>query len=115
MGQYLFLAAVNRAVHPTSKLRFTDWYRTTALPRFLPATADQLSSQSFWNHLDFVEEQHIVAAERELSQRLIEQFQLSLRTLAYDGTNFFTFIDTCTQAQFPQRGHNNRNVTTSVK
>ena len=97
---------VNRAVHPTSKLRFADWYRTTALPRFLPATADQLSSQSFWNHLDFVEEQHIVAAERELSQRLIEQFQLSLRTLAYDGTNFFTFIDTCTEGQLPQRGHN---------
>ncbi len=106
VGQYLLLAVINRAVHPTSKLRFADWYRTTALPRFLPAAADQLSSQSFWNHLDFVEEQHIAAAERELSQRLIEQFQLSLRTLAYDGTNFFTFIDTCTEGQLPQRGHN---------
>jgi transposase len=53
-----------------------------------------------------VEEHHIAAAERELSQRLLEQFPLSLRTLTYDGTNFFTFIDTRTPAELPQRGHN---------
>jgi transposase len=106
VGQYLLLATINRAVHPTSKLRFADWYHTTALPRLIPATANQLSSQSFWNHLDFLEEQPIAAAERELSQRLIDQFQLSLRTLAYDGTNFFTFLDTRTSAELPQRGHN---------
>jgi len=67
VGQYLLLAAINRAVRPVSKLRFADWYRTTALPRLIPATASQLSSQSFWNHLDFVEEPHIAAVERELS------------------------------------------------
>jgi len=106
VGQYLLLAAVNRAVHPTSKLRFADWYRSTALPRLLPATASQLSSQSFWNHLDVITEQHIAAAERELSQRLIAKFQLSLRTLTYDGTNFFSFMDTRTAAELPQRGHN---------
>jgi transposase len=106
VGHYLLLAAINRAVQPTSKSQFADWYRQTTLPRLLPAPADQLSSQAFWNHFDFVEEHHIEAAERELSQRLIEQFQLSLRTLTYDGTNFFTFIDTRTPAELPQRGHN---------
>jgi len=106
VGQYLLLAAINRAVHPTSKLRFADWYRQTTLPRLIPATADQLSSQSFWNHLDGVDEHHIEAIEREFSQRLVEQFQLSLRMLTYDGTNFFTFIDTRSSATLPQRGHN---------
>jgi transposase len=106
VGEYLLVAAINRAVHPTSKLRLADWYRNTALPRLIPATAKQLSSQSFWNHLDFIEEPHITAIERELSQRLVERFQLSLRTLAYDGTNFFTFIDTRSPATLPQRGHN---------
>jgi transposase len=106
VGEYLLLAAINRAVRPVSKLRFADWYRSTALPRLIPATARQLSSQSFWNHLDFVEEHHIAAAERELSQRLIDRFRLSLRMLAYDGTNFFTFLDTRTPAELPQRGHN---------
>jgi transposase len=106
VGHYLLLAALNRAVGPTSKLQFADWYRTTALTRLLPATPAQLTSQSFWNHFDIIEEQHIEAAERELSQRLISLFQLSLRTLTYDGTNFFTFIDTRTRAELPQRGHN---------
>jgi transposase len=106
VGRYLLLAAINRAVAPTSKRQFADWYRATALPRLLPATAAQLTSQAFWNHFDLIDEPHIAAAERELSQRLIAQFQLSLRTLTYDGTNFFTFIDTRTPAELPQRGHN---------
>ena len=106
IGQYLLLAALNRAVQPTSKLQFADWYRQTTLPRLLPATATQLSSQAFWNHFDAVAEPHIEAIERELSQQLIDKFQLSLRTLTYDGTNFFTFIDTRTPAELPQRGHN---------
>jgi len=106
VGQYLLLAAINRAVHPTSKRQLADWYRQTTLPRLIPATAAQLSSQAFWNHLDFVEERHIEAIERELSQRLVAQFQLSLRTLTYDGTNFFTFVDTQTDSELLRRGHN---------
>ena len=105
-GQYLLLAAINRAVHPTSKAKLADWYRQTALPRLLPATARQLSSQSFWNHMDFFEEHHIETIERELSQRLIDQFQLSLRTLTYDGTNFFTYLDTNNPTELAERGHN---------
>lgn len=105
-GQYLLLAAINRAVHPTSKAKLADWYRQTALPRLLPATARQLSSQAFWNHMDFFQPSHIEAIERELSGRLVEQFGLSLRTLTYDGTNFFTYINTKNPARLPQRGHN---------
>src|SRR5262249_6107169 len=105
VGEYLLRAAINRAVRPVSKLRLADWYRTPALTRLIPAKASQLSSQSFGNHLDFVEEHHLAAAARELSQRLIDQFQLALRTLAYDGTHFFTFLDTRTPAELPQRGH----------
>src|ERR1700687_4092551 len=111
VGQYLLLAALNRAGGPTSKRQFADWYRATALPRLIPATPAQLTSQAFWNHFDVIEEQHIEAVERELSQRLIAQFQLSLRTLTYDGTNFFTFIDTRTPAELPQRGHNKQKRT----
>jgi hypothetical protein len=36
-GQYLLLAAINRAVSPTSKLQFADWYQQTVLTRLLPA------------------------------------------------------------------------------
>jgi transposase len=106
VGQYLLLAAINRAAHPSSKSQLAHWYHHTVLPRLLPATADQLSSQAFWNHMDQVTEADIAAIEQALSQRLIQQLGLSLRTLVYDGTNFFTFINTRTPAQLPARGHN---------
>lgn len=105
-GQYLLLAAINRAVAPTSKLQFADWYRQTALPRLLPADSAWLSSQNFWNHMDLVTADHIAAFEQQMSRRLIERLQLDLRALVYDGTNFFTYINTRTAAQLPQRGHN---------
>jgi transposase len=105
-GQYLLLAALNRAVAPSSKLHFADWYRQTVLTRLLPADPATLSSQNFWNHMDRVTGEHILEFEKQMAQHLIERFQLDLRTLVYDGTNFFTYINTRTAAQLPQRGHN---------
>jgi transposase len=105
-GQYLLLAALNRAAHPTSKAQLADWYRHTVLARLVPATTDQLSSQAFWNHMERVSPADIQAIEQALSLQLIQQFQLSLRLLVYDGTNFFTFINTRTPARLPARGHN---------
>ena len=105
-GEYLLLAAINRGVCPTSKTALAAWYRQTALARLRPASTKQLSSQSFWNHMERVTEADIVAIERELSQRLIERYQLSLRMLTYDGTNFFTYVNTRNPATLPQRGHN---------
>ena len=105
-GQYLLLAAINRAVAPTSKLQFADWYRQTVLTRLLPADPAWLSSQNFWNHMDRVTADHIAAFEQPMSRRLIERLQLDLRALVYDGTNFFTYINTRTPAALPQRGHN---------
>jgi transposase len=110
-GQYLLLAAINRAVAPTSKLQFADWYRQTALTRLLPADAAWLSSQHFWNHMDRITEDHIQQFERQMTPRLSERFQLDLRSLIYDGTNFFTYINTRTPSELPQRGHNKQKRT----
>ena len=106
IGQYLLLAAINRAVSPTSKVQFADWYRQTVLTRLLPADPAALSSQSFWNHMDLVTAEHVLECEKQITQRLIQRFQLDLRALVYDGTNFFTYINTRTPAELPQRGHN---------
>jgi transposase len=106
VGQYLLLAAINRAASPTSKAQLADWYQHTMLTRLVPATADQLSSQAFWNHMERVEEKDIQAIEAALSQRLIQQLGLNLRALVYDGTNFFSYINTRNPAKLPARGHN---------
>jgi transposase len=106
VGQYLLLAAINRALSPTSKLQFADWYRQTVLTRLLPADPAALSSQNFWNHMDRVTADHVLECEKQITQRLIQRFQLDLRALVYDGTNFFTYINTRTPGDLPQRGHN---------
>lgn len=105
-GQYLLLAAINRSISPTSKLQFANWYRQTVLTRLLPADPAWLSTQNFWNHMDQVTAEHILECEKQITARLIERFQLDLRALVYDGTNFFTYINTRTPAELPQRGHN---------
>ena len=110
-GQYLLLAAINRAIAPTSKVHFADWYRHTSLTRLLPADPALLSSQNFWNHMDLVSADKIFEFERQMTQRLIERFQLDLRALVYDGTNFFTYINTRTPSELPQRGHNKQKRT----
>lgn len=107
VGHYLLLAAINRAVSPRSKRALAGWFKTTSLVRLMPEVeAFQLTSQRFWDHMHVVDEQAIDAIELELSQTLVLQFNLDLRCLIYDATNFFTFIDTFNQAsQLAQRGH----------
>jgi len=56
--------------------------------------------------MDRVTAEHVLDCEKQITQRLVERFQLDLRALVYDGTNFFTCINTRTPALLPQRGHN---------
>src|ERR1700704_391360 len=51
-GQYLALAALNRAICPSSKRGRWDWFAQTGLVRYLPeASAEGLCSQRFWDHM----------------------------------------------------------------
>jgi len=69
-GQYLLLAALNRAVAPTSKVHLADWYRRTILTRLLPVDPTLLSSQNFWNHMDLIASDQILEFERQMTERL---------------------------------------------
>jgi transposase len=105
VGTLLMLAAINRAVGATSKAQLATWYERTSLPRWMKLKAGQLTSQRFWDNMDRVPEEAIVGIERELSARVVKEFDLDLRCLFYDATNFFTFIDTFnSRSKLAQRG-----------
>ena len=105
VGTLLLLAAINRAAGATSKAQLATWYERTSLPRWMKLKAGQLTSQRFWDNMDRVQEEAIVGIERELSARVVKEFDLDLRCLFYDATNFFTFIDTFnTRSTLAQRG-----------
>jgi transposase len=105
VGSLLVLAAINRAVAPTSKARIATWYERSSLPRWIKLKPNQLTSQRFWDNMERVPEEAIVGIERELATKVITDYDLDLRCLFYDATNFLTFIDTFnTRAKMPQRG-----------
>ncbi len=106
VGHYLLLAALNRCLAPTSKSGIAHWYSKTTLRRWLPFTANQLSSQRFWDNMERVSPQQIAAIEQDLAQTAVSRFGLDLRCLVFDATNFFTFLDSFNlRAKLPQRGH----------
>jgi transposase len=108
VGQYLVIAAVNRAVQACSKRAlYTDWYQDSVVSRLCPAPRGALTSQRFWDHMDQVEPDHIEAIQQDLLGNLRRLFPLGQETLLYDTTNYFTFIDTYTdRCELPQRGNN---------
>jgi len=107
-GDYIRLAAVNRACQPVSKQAMGDWVSHTALPRVWPeASAAQLTSQHFWDHMDRLDGQSAQAIWQQLLDAVLQREQIPLSRVCYDGTNFYTFIDTFNRrCQIAQRGKN---------
>jgi transposase len=94
-GQYLVIAALNRAISPHSKRSMWEWFSQTVLLRHLPeASATALSSQRFWDHMDRIDTNRADAIWKELLQGIAGREDIDLSSVSYDGTNFYTFIDT---------------------
>lgn len=105
VGTYLLVAALNRCVDPRSKARLGPWFEGTILRRCLPVESRQLSSQRYWDNMDRVSPETISAIEAELTRHLVQEFNLDLSRLLFDGTNFFTFIDSFNdKSTLAQRG-----------
>jgi transposase len=107
-GDYIRLAAVNRACEPVSKQAMWDWVSQTALPRVWPeASAAQLTSQHFWDHMDRIDGPTAQAIWQQLLDAVLQREQIPLSEVCYDGTNFYTFIDTFNlRCQVARRGKN---------
>lgn len=107
-GDYLRLAAINRACEPVSKQAMWDWVSGTSLPRVWPeASAAQLTSQHFWDHMERILPETAQAIWQQLIAAVLQREQIALSQICYDGTNFYTFIDTFNlQSQLAKRGKN---------
>jgi len=106
VGTYLLAATLNRCMAPKSKAQVGAWLGTTVLRRLLDVEPARLTSQRFWDHMDRVSPEAIVAIEADLTRRLVTDFQLDLSRVLFDATNFFTFIDTFNdRSTLAQRGH----------
>lgn len=107
-GTYLALAAINRAVRPVSKRHLWEWLAGTVLAREVPGvSAEAVSSQRFWDHFERWEPDTLRALWKGLLERAVQREGIDLSRLCYDGTNFYTFIDTFNvENHLAQRGKN---------
>jgi transposase len=104
-GMYLALAALNRLAAPCSKLRFAEWWATTAAPRFTKVPATVLDHRRFWDAMHAVTLEQMEVAGQAITLRAVEMFGLDCSSVALDMTNFATFIDTQNKrAPVAQRG-----------
>jgi transposase len=115
-AHYLLLAAIHRICQPGPKTEVADWYRRSILHSLWGLPAERFSSQAFWDCFDQI---HTAGAESLAAGDQLEEAQLRLlgvwkekqlvgrRLLAYDTTNFYTYIaSTNDRADLAQRGHN---------
>ena len=107
-GEYLAIAAINRAICPKSKRSMWDWFTQTALLRHLPhASKATLASQRFWDHMDRFQADMALSVWKSILRRVVKQEMIDLSSVSYDGTNFYTFIDTFnTRCEIARRGKN---------
>ena len=104
-GTYLALAALNRLAAPCSKLRFAEWWATTAAPRFTRIPATVLDHRRFWDAMHAVTLEQLETAGQAITLRAVEMSGLDCSSVALDMTNFATFIDTQNKrAPVAQRG-----------
>jgi transposase len=104
VGEYLHIITLNRALYPRSKRGIRRWYERTILPFILRIPPEKLTSQAFWDHMEYLSEEAIERIEKELSSRIIELYDINTECLLYDITNFYTFIQEHEGNELPKKG-----------
>jgi len=112
-AHYLLLAAIHRICQPGPKTEVQDWYRHTILSSLWGFPTERFTSQEFWDAFERIQT-GTGGAEDELERaqsRLLAVWRakqlVSHRLLAYDTTNFYTWVaSTNTRNTLAQRGHN---------
>ncbi len=108
IGEYIVIAAINRAISPSSKRSMWKWFSQTALLREFPnASKSSLASQRFWDHMDQIKGYGPLSIWKNILAGVAKREKINLSSVSYDGTNFYTFIDTFNvRCEIAKRGKN---------
>ena len=94
-GEYLAIAALNRTMQSCSKRSMWEWFSETAFVRHFPdSSRSALSSQRFWDHMDRIDEATAMKCWKRILKGAVAREGIDRSSVSYDGTNFYTFIDT---------------------
>jgi transposase len=106
-AHYLLLAAIHRICQSGPKTEAAAWYDRTVLRSLWGFAPERFASQEFWDCFDRIQEEDLDQAQIRLLGVWKQKQLVSRRLLAYDTTNFHTYIaSTNTRNELAQRGHN---------
>jgi Transposase DDE domain len=106
-AHHLLLAAIHRICQPGPKTEVAGWYDRTILRSLWDFPPDRFSSHEFWDCFDRIQEEQLEQAQIRLLGVWKQKQLVGRRLLAYDTTNFYTYVaSTNTRNELAQRGHN---------
>lgn len=115
-AHYLLLATIHRICQPGPKTEVADWYRNTILASLWGFPPERFTSQAFWDCFDAIatgeslapgKHDELEEAQLQLLGLWKEKQLVTRRLLAYDTTNFYTYIASNNERNsVAQRGHN---------
>jgi len=104
IGEMLLAVAVQRACDPGPKRDLGEFIES-CLPRASCVRADRFTGQAFHRLGTAVTAEQLEAAQIALARAAVKRFELSTDVLAFDTTNFDTYIATTTPGELARRGH----------
>ncbi|MEM3486238.1 MAG: IS1634 family transposase [Candidatus Methanomethyliaceae archaeon] len=125
IGNYIALGILGKLASPNASWHtFADWLSHTALPDHYNLPHNLLDGQNFWDAFDkilpesvfrkrvaqnpeaLMDDEMVLRIEEAVWKQILERYKISINTILYDSTNFFTFIAPENPAQLPKNGHN---------
>jgi len=91
LGEYITIAAINRCTAPCSKSNLAKWFKKDWLSSQFDINPEILNAQTYWNHFQYLPQEKIENIDLAINRVVVDIFDLSLDSLFYDPTNFFTF------------------------
>ena len=99
VGDYILIAALNRALAATSKSKIAEWIDSTALHLYMPLQKEKLESQNFWDHFDKLDQEMLDKIGDDIARKAIELENIPLDTIVYDTTNYYNYLDVLTPSE----------------
>lgn len=104
LGEMVLAVAAQRACTPGPKRDLAEFLEGN-VPRVSCLPASTFSGQAFHRLAQQVTDAELEAAQVAISRAAVRRFNLSTNVLAFDTTNFDTYVATTTEGELPQRGH----------